>query len=56
MTVLAPSQHQEGERAAEAQAEAAARPLVSCKALVYVPPGQMPPISSRRHFVYSGAI
>ena len=34
MTVLAPSQHQEDERAAEAKAEAAARPLVSCKALV----------------------
>lgn len=38
MIVLAPSQHQGGERAAQAQAEAAAHPLVSCKAHVHVPP------------------
>ena len=38
MIVLAPSQHQGGERAAQAQAEAAAHPLVSCKAPVHVPP------------------
>ena len=38
MIVLAQSQHQGGERAAQAQAEAAAHPLVSCKAHVHVPP------------------
>ena len=36
--VLAPSQHQEDERAAEAKAGAAARPLVSCKAPVMCRP------------------
>ena len=36
--VLAPSQHQGGERAAQAKAEAAARPLVSCKAPVMCRP------------------
>lgn len=44
MVVLVPGQHQEGERAAQAQAGAAAHPLVSCKAPSMCRPSDASPI------------
>lgn len=52
MIVLAQSQHQGGERAAQAQAEAAAHPLVSCKAPFMCRPDALKPSITFRALLY----